>query len=79
MSLLGKATPDIQSDEDGIGDGGGTLFILTLRDLPGVRFGGRGRGGDDESSRLREKSDHFIVARKLSKDGGAKGVMCCKE
>jgi hypothetical protein len=34
VSVPGNAMPDIQSWQDGIGDeGGGKLFILTLRDL----------------------------------------------
>ena len=36
---------------------------------------GRAQGGNDAGSKPGEKSDHPIVARKLVKAGGAKGVM----
>ena len=55
-----------------------TLFPYPKRSLP-VLGGKRGEvrfdGGNDTSLKLEEKSDYLIVAMKLVKVGGAKGVM----
>ena len=76
VSVLANATPEIQSWRDGMGDGGGgTLLTLTLRDLPGSARSGRGRGGNDEPPRPREKSDLPIGAWRPGNAGGAKGGM----
>lgn len=68
-------TPDIQSSWEGNGvGGGGTFCILTLGDLLVSFVVGRS-GGNDARPMRGEKSDHFIVAMKPVKVGGAKGVM----
>jgi hypothetical protein len=73
--VLVNVTPDIQSKRDGNGDGrGGTLCILTLGDLIGSHVVGR-VGGNDARPMLDEKSDHFILATKPVKAGGAKEMM----
>lgn len=73
-SVPPNATPDIQSRQDGIEDGGGgTLLVLTRGDLHGSAGCGR-RLGDGLPMSV-EKSDHSIRAGKPGNAGGAKGVM----
>jgi hypothetical protein len=75
VSEQGIATPNIQSSWDGGGDGsGGTFCILTLGELIGSHVVGR-VGGNDACPTPDEKSDHFILAMKPVKVGGAKGMM----
>jgi hypothetical protein len=76
-------TPDIRSFPWSTqGEGGETLLNLTPRDLvrSGVftskTYAGRTNGGNDNGPMSYEKSDHPIVALKLSNVGGAKGVTC---
>jgi hypothetical protein len=74
-SVLGNATPNIQSRQDGIeGGSGGTSFVLTQGDL---RRSGNGRTeeGNDDGPMPAEKSDLLVVAMKPVKVGGAKGEM----
>ncbi len=69
------ATPDVQSWQDGTGDGGGVKRCsLTLGDLPGptrTKTPPSSRGGPGTG----QKSDHFIVVLKPGNAGGAKEVM----
>ena len=76
-----STTPDIRSRPgSNRGGGGGTLLILTPRDLdrstvrPRPKAGGRGREGNDNASMSIEKSDHLIVVLRPGNAGGAKGV-----
>ena len=75
-SVLGNATPDIQSQS-------GRYWGRRRQDIghsyfkrsPQIRFGGRvGEGNDDDSTSM-EKSDLLILAMKLAKASGAKGEM----
>ena len=71
-----NVTPDIQSWQEGIEDGGGgKLLILTLRDLFGSTLVVGLNGGNDVRPKPEEKSDHLIVVTKPGNAGGAKGVM----
>ena len=64
-----------RSPESSEGGRGVNLF----RTYPGrsvqIRESGNAQGGNDASVKFAEKSDHFVVARKPAKAGGAKGVM----
>ncbi len=73
-SVPPNATPDFQSRQGGIEDGGGgTLLALTRGDLCGSARCGRRLG--DGLPMFVEKSDHPIGAVKPGNSGGAKGVM----
>ena len=73
-SVPRNATPDFQSRQGGIEDGGGgTLLVLTRGDLHGSARCGRRLG--DGLPMFVEKSDHSIRAVKSGNAGGAKGVM----
>lgn len=52
----------------------GSYSFLPQESSPGP-FGGRVQEGNDADPMPGEQSDHPIVARKLAKVGGAKGVM----
>ena len=76
VSVPSSTTPDIQSRQDGIEDGGGgTLLTLTQGDLRGSAQAVDGKEVSDDLSKPTEKSDLLIVARKAAKAAGAKGKM----
>ncbi len=76
VSVPSRMTPNIQSRQDGIEDGGGvTLLTLTRGDLRGSAQAVDGKEVIDDSSKPTEKSDLLIVAMKAVKAAGAKGEM----
>jgi len=77
-SVPSNATPDVQTRPRGSGDGGGgTLCVLTRRDLHESARCGRREGGNDDPPMPRcawEKSDRPTVVMKPGNSGGAKGA-----
>jgi hypothetical protein len=76
VSVPANAKPEIQPWSGGCwGRRSREALHPYPRRSPRAPEGGRTQGGNDASSKPEEKSDHPIVATKLAKAGGAKGVM----